>query len=98
MGRIAKSKAHFLGNRKEADVHGREENNKAKISIDETHENRGNLFPAHPNEKPIVDEEENGQRQHRNHDIQELIEENLTSDRKSTRLNSSHQIISYAVF
>src|SRR5258708_26904669 len=30
--------------------------------------------------------------------VEELVGEDLLGDRKSTRLNSSHQIISYAVF
>src|SRR5258708_29934042 len=30
--------------------------------------------------------------------VQKLVEKGISKDRKSTRLNSSHQIISYAVF
>src|SRR5258708_24720985 len=53
---------------------------------------RGKINHYHPNSPPI-----NGKLQEHSHDIEKKLKE-LGEDRKSTRLNSSHQIISYAVF
>src|SRR5436190_15294798 len=59
-------------------------------------------FPSDPTQAQIVlpgvIQTEHGERYNLDSDQKEILKKIITEDRKSTRLNSSHTVISYAVF